>query len=175
MTDPDALKKITDFLAALDKEGISADDFVRDLKTNQTPVTSVEVKLKRHASTDTSYKFHDSFIPRVGNVDSNGVWTGLGKANKGNFVKDYHCYRDLDLDNKTLSELSKITKACKRGLEDKPQLHFALATEKTDAKLNDTLREMETFIVDHGLEGCFNLVTEDSTLNAFRHFGRISD
>lgn len=178
MADPDAIKKITDFLEQLDKEGLSAGDFLKTLKSTTKPsvAASTEVKLGNFTGSSSSkYKFHNTLIPRVGNVDLNGVWTGLGKGGRGKFCKDYFCYRDLDLQNKTLSELSKITQACKKGLQDKPEFHFSLATEKVETKLNDTLREMETFIVDHGLEGCFNIITEDSTLNAFRNFGRISD
>lgn len=34
---------------------------------------------------------------------------------------------------------------------------------------------METFVVDHGLKGCFDIVTKDTQLNAFRHFGLTSE
>lgn len=175
MADPAAIQKITDFLEQLDREGISPSQFIQTFKaTSATSAPQTIKKLDLYQAADATYKFHNEVIPRVGNIDSNGVWTGLGKGNKKKIVKDYCCYRNLDLQHKTLAEVSKITKACKVGLED-PNYHFVLATEKSETKLNDTLREMETFIVDHGLEGCFNLITKEGELNAFRHFGRISD
>ena len=113
--DADTVKKLTDFLNALDQEGISATDIISTFKaTKQTPVANIEKKLGIYQASNPNSKFHQTIIPRVGNVDSNGVWTGKGKNGQGKFVKDYHCHRNLDLEHKTLSEISKIKKQCKK-------------------------------------------------------------
>ena len=111
------LLQVVDFLKKLDSEGVSAEDFVKAFKTTQTaPATVIEEKLKKYQSNDTSYRFHDTVIPRIGGVDGNGIWTGLGitKAGKGKYVKGYNCYRDLDLGTKTLKAVADINEVCKQ-------------------------------------------------------------
>ena len=174
------LQGLAQLFETLQQAGVSQADIVSTFKSlgqNQTstPSAVIRVPFRQYSGLDKSYKFHGHDCPRVGGIDENGIWTGRGKAAKGLIIKDYNCYRKLDLGNKSLSEQSKIKAYCKKGLEDKPEYRFVLSTEKTETKLNDTLRQMETFMINHGLEGCFDIVTKSERINVFRQFGRVSD
>ena len=177
-SDQQTLQGLAQLFETLQQAGVSQSDIVSTFKSLGSQPTSsavVRVPFRQCSSLDKSYKFQGHNCPRIGGIDENGIWTGRGKAAKGLIVKDCNCHRKLDLGNKSLSEQSKIKAHCKKGLEDKPEYRFALSTEKTEAKLNDTLRQMETFMINHGLEGCFDIVTKSERINMFRQFGRVSD
>ncbi len=76
---------------------------------------------------------------------------------------------------KTLPEVNRIEKTCKKGISDKLTKLFAMSTEPEGCKIIDSMTEIETFMVDHGMEGCFHIITPTSKINMFRDFGQLSD
>lgn len=116
--------------------------------------------------------------PRVGGVDENGAWSGLGKNNLGAKPKSGLCYRKFSFSDKakSVSEINKIERECKKGISEQTDYLFTLPLEQGSKSLSDCLSVFRTFAINCGLEGVFAINTRaGEKINMFTHCGRLSE
>jgi hypothetical protein len=100
--------------------------------------------------------------PRVGGIDHNGVWTGLGMLEAGEEPNSHNCMRAFTTrGTKELTALGKIHEYCKAGIVDKDVL-FALSHEKEVKPLILCIKTLLERIEQCGLEGVFMIVRPTS-------------
>ena len=96
--------------------------------------------------------------PRVGGVDSSGVWTGLGLLEAGEEPNSYFCMREFPTQGtKELTALGKIQEHCKSGMKESGIL-FALSHEKDVKPLILCIKTMLQQLEECGLEGVFMII-----------------
>lgn len=91
--------------------------------------------------------------PRVGGVDENGAWTGLGKNNLGSKPKSGLCHRKFSDRSKAISKINEIERECKKGTSEQSNCLFTLPLEQASKTLSDCLSAFGTFAINCGLEG----------------------
>ena len=111
----------------------------------------------------TSYKPKTSptlVSPRVGGMSHQGVWTGFGRNQDQWVPVSHYCYRQFAYDDmKSMQALSTIEEHCKQGLSATHTVLFCRDTEPNAGKGALVLQELERFMINHGMEGVFRIVT----------------
>ena len=115
-------------------------------------------------------------MPRVGRVDSRGLWTGMGASLKGKLPKSSDCLRGfITVDViKAHSLMATVEKACTAGIPDEG-MHFDLPDEPTGAKVGLCLREFERIIIHCGMDLVFNIIQENGpAINMLKEPGKLT-
>ena len=104
--------------------------------------------------------------PRVGGIDSTGVWTGRGSKSDANVPRSDWCYRASFSTCPVRSSefLSKKREHIKGGLpKTGSALLFSSADEPNSDQFVAVLRALEEFIIDTGNDGLYNITRQDPT------------
>jgi len=106
--------------------------------------------------------------PRVGGRSAEGVWTGRGLCDDGLNPFSHYCMRDyFKIGLKEHSTLGDIQEHCMEGLKG-PK--FCMPYEKDAGKLVPTVKALQRFVQNHGMEGVFAMILPSvGALDLFQH------
>ena len=103
-------------------------------------------------------------MPRVGNVNQYGAWTGLGAAQEGTIPRSKDCMRQMIMEPaKAYTQLTYIETECRKGLKDQSGPLLCMDDE-TDSKLIViALQNLYEMMEMKGMEGVFIIVQADGS------------
>ena len=115
--------------------------------------------------------------PRVGGLTANhGVWTGHGRNEEHLEPVSLYCYRKFIYDDlKSLQAISKNEEQCKQGLRTISTVLFCRDTEEHGGKGAMVLKELEQYLMNHGLEGVFQIQIADETVDMLKTPGLVTE
>ena len=98
-------------------------------------------------------------------VDSIGSWTGKGARGLGKDPRGPNCRRIFNSPDplKAYNTWVPVEKACKAGVLDE-DLHFSMSSEPNGLRVSQCLAAFEKHIVDCGMDGVFNIIKKESSM-----------
>ena len=115
--------------------------------------------------------------PRVGGLAKHkGVWTGHGRNEEGLEPVSMYCYREFTNDGlKSMQAISNNEEQCKRGLRVVTTVLFCRDTEEHGGKGAMVLKELDQYLMNHGMEAVFQIQTGTGTLDMLKTPGLVTE
>ena len=99
-------------------------------------------------------------FPRVGGVNSIGVWSGTGHDDQGLKPRSLTCMRQFRADPiKNYQAMYPIEEKCKKGLKDQTEILFSNPDEPHTHQGLSVLRNLEVDLNSKGMEPVFHIRT----------------
>ena len=115
--------------------------------------------------------------PRVGGLAKHkGVWTGHGRNEEGLEPVSLSCYREFPSDGlKAMQAIHNNEELCKQGLRVSTKVLFCRDDEEYGGKGAMVLKELDQYLMQHGMEAVFQIQTGDGTLDMLKTPGLLTD
>lgn len=114
--------------------------------------------------------------PRVGGVNEDGLWTGLGAAGDGKAPRTKDCMRKMLMEeSKSYALISVIEDRCRHDMKSIPGPQFCLNSEADSKNIVLVIDRLTNFLETHGMEPVFYIETANGTINMLTQPGTLTE